>query len=136
MRAPSVPRQRPPTTHLPRSPVVLSAFDRANVVARLADLAAGADQQAWRSEANCRGVKTNIFYPSYSGLYASDPALQICARCCVRAECLADALVRRETNGIWGGTTERMRRVLRRELRRELAQARAAMQTIKMDAAV
>ena len=40
------------------------------------------------------------------------PAKRVCASCEVRAECLQDALDRGERFGVWGGLSERERRVL------------------------
>ena len=39
-------------------------------------------------------------------------AKQICGRCGLRAECLADALRRDERHGVWGGLTELERYLL------------------------
>jgi WhiB family redox-sensing transcriptional regulator len=69
---------------------------------------------AWAEDAACRGVDPDLFFPERGG--AVDAALSTCAGCPVRAECLADALLRGERHGIWGGTSERTRRVLRRQL--------------------
>jgi WhiB family redox-sensing transcriptional regulator len=64
----------------------------------------------WRDEALCREVDLTIFFPQKGE--NSRPAESICARCEVRAECLAEALRARIKWGIWGGTTERERRKL------------------------
>nr|WP_219106602.1 WhiB family transcriptional regulator [Austwickia sp. TVS 96-490-7B] len=45
---------------------------------------------------------------------AQQQAKQICQRCPVIAECLADALDNRTEFGVWGGMTERERRAMLR----------------------
>ena len=45
---------------------------------------------------------------------AQHDAKQICFRCPVIAECLADALDNRTESGVWGGMTERERRAMLR----------------------
>jgi WhiB family redox-sensing transcriptional regulator len=57
------------------------------------------------------------FFPSDPGGVAT--ARRICARCPVRAECLEYALRLHIADGIWGGTSERMREKLQRKRRRE-----------------
>lgn len=66
----------------------------------------------WVDRAACAEVGPWLFFPG-SG-ESSDEAKQVCARCDVRAECLKEALADPTTVGVWGGTTERDRRVLRR----------------------
>lgn len=66
--------------------------------------------QPWRARANCRGVDPDLFFPERGS--SQREAKAVCAGCEVRAECLAEGL--HETVGIWGGTSERERRVLRR----------------------
>lgn len=68
--------------------------------------AAGDD---WRSDAACRGEDPALFFPGRGG--SVDAALAVCDRCPVRAEC-ADA-GRTEYSGVWGGMSERQRRLLR-----------------------
>jgi len=74
------------------------------------------DGMDWRQRAACRGIDTEVFFPSarYGPLAASAtrPACRVCDRCPVRRPCLAWAL-RHEVHGIWGGTTEKERRALR-----------------------
>jgi WhiB family redox-sensing transcriptional regulator len=74
--------------------------------------------QNWRLAAACRGLDPKLFFPE-RGEDAST-AKAVCARCPVRAECLADGFA--EKSGIWGGTSERERRQLRRT--RPLKEAR------------
>lgn len=41
-------------------------------------------------------------------------AKQVCRRCRVRAECLDYAIEHNELFGVWGGTSERDRRLIKR----------------------
>jgi WhiB family redox-sensing transcriptional regulator len=54
---------------------------------------------SWRNDAACRGTDPAVFFPERAT--SPEPALAICARCPVRAECLDAA----DDDGIWGGTT-------------------------------
>lgn len=70
------------------------------------------DRPAWRDAAACRGVDPDLFYPE-----AGEPgteAKQVCRRCDVREECLTYALDNGEKMGVWGGMSERERRIVRR----------------------
>ena len=68
----------------------------------------------WQQRAACRHADPELFFPERGR--AIDQAVDVCASCPVRATCLADALLRGERHGIWGGTSERTRRILRRQL--------------------
>jgi WhiB family redox-sensing transcriptional regulator len=70
----------------------------------------------WRQRAACRGVDPDIFYP-VSDEEAVD-AKAICAACPVQRACLEWALAHRESDGVWGGATERERRRIIRRRRR------------------
>lgn len=50
-------------------------------------------------------------------------AIGICARCEVRAECLAFAVANGESSGVWGGVTEQRLRVLVTQRARRMAVA-------------
>lgn len=71
---------------------------------------------AWRDSAVCRETDPELFFPTathgraYEAQVATAKA--VCARCPVRAQCLADALAGMPV-GIAGGLTERERRSLR-----------------------
>jgi len=67
---------------------------------------------AWIARARCRGLGLARFYPHSDEEVAE--ALELCAECSVRDACLRYALDAKEEFGVWGGTTERERRVLRR----------------------
>ena len=50
-------------------------------------------------------------------------ALQVCGRCLVREECLADALADPTLLGIRGGTDEAARKAIRRNRRKDMTDA-------------
>jgi WhiB family redox-sensing transcriptional regulator len=66
----------------------------------------------WKSYGACRNLDEDLFFPDPKlGQKAAAPAKAICADCFVRGQCLDYALAHHEM-GIWGGTTERERRVI------------------------
>lgn len=65
----------------------------------------------WPSLAACRGAAPDALFVQGA---AQQQAKQICTRCPVIAECLADALDNRTEFGVWGGMTERERRAMLR----------------------
>jgi WhiB family redox-sensing transcriptional regulator len=71
---------------------------------------------AWRNNAACRGLETEIFYPPTDEEAVN--AKLVCERCPVRESCLEFALAVREKEGVWGGCTERERRRIIRQRRR------------------
>lgn len=75
-------------------------------------------EERWMADALCKTTPDVNFYPGRGE--STDAARAVCAVCPVRAECLEYALRIGERYGIWGGTSERERRVLRRERRAEL----------------
>lgn len=72
--------------------------------------------QAWRSQARCRGIDPEVFYPAAED--EADEAKAICADCSVRVACLEYALASRERDGVWGGATEKERRRIIRQRRK------------------
>jgi hypothetical protein len=80
---------------------------------------------SWQTEASCRGVDSELFFPATED--ESVPAKAICETCPVRLACLAFALERNERFGIWGGLTEKERARLspaaRDAIRRQAAAA-------------
>ena len=72
--------------------------------------------QTWRSQARCKGIDPEIFYPVVDE--DADEAKSICSNCNVRLACLEYALAVRERDGVWGGATERERRRILRQRRR------------------
>jgi WhiB family transcriptional regulator, redox-sensing transcriptional regulator len=85
------------------------------MVLEAAELAALLDigrRPAWHAQAACQGMGTDTFFPERG--QDARPAAAICDGCDVRADCLAAALAVQDTQGIWGGLSQRGRRVLRR----------------------
>jgi len=70
----------------------------------------------WRLSAACRGVDTSMFFPERGDMRAVKAAKKVCSGCCVKNECLDEALAMpTQTDiGVWGGTTQQERRALRK----------------------
>jgi WhiB family redox-sensing transcriptional regulator len=70
----------------------------------------------WASQALCATMNADAWFPPKSG--TNNPAKRVCngdkglPACPVRDECLDYALRYREPFGVWGGMTEKERRVL------------------------
>lgn len=67
--------------------------------------------EEWTPRAACRNAAPDALFVQGA---AQQQAKQICQRCSVVAECLADALDRGTEFGVWGGMTERERRAMLR----------------------
>ena len=67
--------------------------------------------QDWTALAKCRGTEDAMFGTPFDQKRAS----LLCATCPVRSDCLAEALDNRIEWGVWGGMTERERRLLLRQ---------------------
>lgn len=74
-------------------------------------------KQTWRQHAACRGIDPDVFYPLDQD-DDDEAAKQVCLACPVRQACLEYALTSRETDGVWGGASERERRRMLRHRRR------------------
>ncbi|HWS46724.1 MAG TPA: WhiB family transcriptional regulator [Acidimicrobiia bacterium] len=78
------------------------------------------DDASWMAQARCRGTSPGEFFPSESkGVIA---AQRMCAECPVAKECLEYALEHRIEQGVWGGKSERQRRLILRKRRAILRQ--------------
>lgn len=73
----------------------------------------------WHQDANCRGMDPELFFPERGE--STKEAKAVCRACDVQVECLTESLNRREAFGIWGGKSERERRVIRSRRHREQA---------------
>jgi WhiB family redox-sensing transcriptional regulator len=58
----------------------------------------------WRKDAACQRIDPEIMYPSHDTM-AIRAAKDVCRACPVVDACLAEALARGETEGVWGGMT-------------------------------
>ena len=68
----------------------------------------------WMDKALCREVDLNLFFPDGGG--SSKTARKVCNRCEVKTQCLKYALTFPSMIGIWGGTTEKQRRLMKRKV--------------------
>jgi WhiB family transcriptional regulator, redox-sensing transcriptional regulator len=71
---------------------------------------------SWQQDAACRDAEPDLFFSTAES--DREEAMQLCASCPVRLECLEHALASRESYGIWGGTDEQERKRLLRRRRR------------------
>lgn len=70
---------------------------------------------AWHADAACREHPGLSWFPPRGDYRAANAALEVCAACLVRAECLEFALARPDSAGLWGGTTARQRAAIARQ---------------------
>lgn len=68
-------------------------------------------QDDWTIKAKCRGMEDALFPEAAD----QKRARLLCSGCPVQSECLAEALDNRIEWGVWGGMTERERRLLLRQ---------------------
>lgn len=92
----------------------------------------------WQSFAICRGLAYNensfeTFFPERGGRL--DKARNLCVICPVRVRCLDFALNNNIIEGVWGGKSERQRRVIKRRYRREAPQMLADLEGALNDVA-
>jgi WhiB family redox-sensing transcriptional regulator len=69
------------------------------------------------SSGACGRADPEMFFPAAHdivGEVRAEKAKSVCARCPVKAQCLAYALATGQKFGVWGGTTEEDRRVMTR----------------------
>jgi hypothetical protein len=70
--------------------------------------------RSWMTDAACKGMDTNIFFPERGDMVTLDKALEICNQCKVKTQCREYG--EPERVGVWGGASTR-RRVLDRRAR-------------------
>jgi hypothetical protein len=71
--------------------------------------------KSWHDHASCAGMNPNLWFPEKGNTRDAEMAKEICLACPVRDDCLADAMIRGEEFGIWGGVSQRGREQLRRD---------------------
>jgi WhiB family redox-sensing transcriptional regulator len=69
----------------------------------------------WMIRGNCRHEAPATMFPSDGEGVRS--AMQVCAGCPVRVECLEYALANDIEHGVWGGASNRQRRRINRQRR-------------------
>jgi WhiB family redox-sensing transcriptional regulator len=82
----------------------------------------------WRAASACLSADPELFFPIAHGAVADrqvSRALQVCAGCPVRQQCLDFAMQTAEMTGIWGGTTPEERIRARRKAARHRKEARS-----------
>jgi WhiB family transcriptional regulator, redox-sensing transcriptional regulator len=86
----------------------------------------------WRAASACLSADPELFFPIAQGSAAdgqTSSALQVCAGCTVRQQCLDFAMTTGEAHGIWGGTTPDERIRARRRAMRRRKELRSRPQT-------
>lgn len=76
-----------------------------------------APDRNWRESAACRGCNPELFH--LTGKHNVNTAKAVCATCPVADTCLQWAIENNETMGVWGGCSEKERRIIRRQIRLE-----------------
>ncbi len=70
-------------------------------------------QPAWLDDALCRDIDIDIFFPGIG--QSARPALELCGRCPVRIECLAEAMADESLDwGVRGAMTSAARKQARK----------------------
>lgn len=67
----------------------------------------------WRDDAACKGLDPNLFHTARGE--STREGIAVCAGCLVIEQCLEYAMSNNIKVGIWGGKSERQRRMLRRD---------------------
>jgi WhiB family redox-sensing transcriptional regulator len=85
--------------------------------------AVGENRPDWFDRASCLGIQNDLFFPDRGA--STREAKEVCRGCVVRENCLEYALTTVEKFGVWGGKSERERRIIRRQRNRvELSRRR------------
>lgn len=81
--------------------------------------------QPWRLAAACRETHPKLFFPETKATMKKDQdkAKTICRTCPVQKQCLQFAMDNGIIHGIWGGKSERQRKIMRGEMLRERRRA-------------
>jgi WhiB family transcriptional regulator, redox-sensing transcriptional regulator len=85
--------------------------------------------EAWGARARCRSSSPDALFVQGA---AQHDAKRVCYGCPVRTECLAEALDGKIEFGVWGGLTERERRILIRR-RPNVGSWRALLETARVE---
>jgi WhiB family transcriptional regulator, redox-sensing transcriptional regulator len=83
------------------------------------DLSDGSGRFAWRVDAACKYLPTELFFPIGHGPRAqaqTSVAKAVCNACSVRSKCLDYAMAANAQYGVFGGMSEEERREVRRRV--------------------
>ncbi len=72
------------------------------------------DERPWAVFSACKDQDPNTFFPTTAE--GERNAIRICQGCSVAMECLEFAIETRARFGIWGGQTEKQRKILERQI--------------------
>lgn len=72
-------------------------------------------EDAWMEDGVCRSVDAELWFPDQGDNYSAKKARKVCAGCPVVGACLDYALRNNVRHGVWGGKTERQRRLMTAE---------------------
>ncbi|MDQ2827188.1 MAG: WhiB family transcriptional regulator [Actinomycetota bacterium] len=75
---------------------------------------------SWRLRGACRGLDPDVFF-STTEEEDVQRAKAVCNTCVVQQQCLEFALANRESEGVWGGATDKERRRILRQRRKTAA---------------
>lgn len=85
--------------------------------------------QSWVQWSQCTAPGTPEMFPADGDTKGINEAKAVCKVCPVRAECLAEALKRSESFGVWGGLTTDERRAADRKAARKWRKSGGSRQT-------
>lgn len=75
--------------------------------------------QEWHKKALCAEIEGDLWFPEAGGMSKEHAlAIEICSRCPVKEDCLAEALANNIQYGVWGGLSPVERNSLRKKLRK------------------
>lgn len=73
-------------------------------------------ERSWMENAACKGMDTEIFFPTKGRESTAALARKVCSGCTVQKQCKDYGI--NERFGFWGGTSVMQRRAIRRESRK------------------
>ena len=79
----------------------------------------------WSDDGACREYDPELWFPHPGDRVTATHAKAICKGCPVLETCLAEALARPSTVGVWGATTDKDRELMRRRNRAKSRRANA-----------
>ena len=91
--------------------MTITSIDRGSAHTTVRAPRTGGLQNDWAGQGRCVSNDPDALFVRGA---AQQNAKQVCQKCPVIAECLADALDNRTEFGVWGGMTERERRAMLR----------------------